>query len=104
MQAALREGKWKILGRFEPIQSQWTVRNYIENAQFDAYELYDLEADPTETHNLSEQHPEVFEDLKTKLIAVHRDSMAEAPKFDLEHRRFLAARKIDTKPSAQDAQ
>jgi arylsulfatase len=38
---AVREGKWKLVSQFP-----------------DAWELYDMERDRTETHNLAEEHPE----------------------------------------------
>jgi arylsulfatase A-like enzyme len=38
---AVREGKWKLVSRFP-----------------DAWELYDMELDRTERHNLVEEHPD----------------------------------------------
>ena len=49
---AIRMGKWKLVSRAarrSPYKGQW--------------ELYDLEADRTETNNLTEQHPEIVEQM-----------------------------------------
>ena len=51
---AIRDGRWKlhVANRDRPL---------------DPPELYDIERDPTETHNLHEQHPEVVARLRTAL-------------------------------------
>jgi arylsulfatase len=47
---AIREGKWKLVA-------------YGEDA---GWELYDMDADPTETRNLAENHTEIVRDLSGK--------------------------------------
>ena len=50
-----REGRWKLV--YQPMD-------------YGAYwQLYDLESDPECLRDFSEQQPEVFEDLKRRLIA-----------------------------------
>jgi arylsulfatase A len=92
IQAALREGNWKILGRLEPLSPEQTVMEYIRKAQFDAFELYDLSVDQAESTDLAETNPEVLESLKAKLIDLHREVSNEGPSWDLEHFRNKAQR------------
>jgi arylsulfatase A-like enzyme len=64
---ALRSGKWKIL--FCQGSGGWSGPREPEaaKAQLPAIQLYDLEADPKETTNLYEKHPEVVSDLTAVL-------------------------------------
>jgi arylsulfatase len=48
---AIRKGKWKLV---------------TLGSAFDAWELYDIEADRTESHNLAKDHPEIVKDLATE--------------------------------------
>ena len=50
---AIREGKWKLLMDIDGKNP----------------ELYDIEMNPTETHDLARQHPELAAQLKTKLMS-----------------------------------
>lgn len=54
---ALREGRWKLLA----------------NQSINRFELYDLEADPNETRNLSEKHPDRVRTLAEKLRRLHQE-------------------------------
>ncbi len=93
MQAAVREGDWKLLGRLEPLPGDWTVMEYIERARFDGFELYDLASDPGESRDLAESRPEVVERLEGQMISIRRRNLRSSPRWDLEHQRRLAARK-----------
>jgi arylsulfatase A-like enzyme len=61
--SAVREGKWKL----------------IEWREDDSLELYDLEADPSEKHNLAVKHPEVAERLHAKLTKWREEIGAKSP-------------------------
>ena len=95
MQAAIRVEDWKLLARLEPLPPNWSTMDYLRRADFDRFELYDLANDPGEQRNLAEIHPEVVERLAQELRAVHRDSMQDAPRWDLEHRRFAVQHLTD---------
>lgn len=69
-QQALRKGKWKAI-------RQNMLRG--KNPQPLKIELYDLEADPGETTDLAEQHPEQVSELAKLLEQAHTPS----PKFPL---------------------
>jgi arylsulfatase A-like enzyme len=61
--SAIREGKWKL----------------IEWREDDSLELFDLEADPGEQHNLAKKEPELAERLRVKLEKWRKDVGAETP-------------------------
>lgn len=58
---ALRIGKWKLVAR------AWTDSEFgVE--ELNTWELYDLEADRTELHNLAAQYPERVKDMSTQWV------------------------------------
>jgi arylsulfatase A len=66
---AIRDGKWKLIagngsgGREKPSGKPFAK----------PYQLYDLEADPSETTNLIEKHPDIAEQLEKKLGQLRAD-------------------------------
>lgn len=60
---AIRDGKWKL------IRWEWPVRT----------ELFDLEADPGETKNLSASEPELVDQLNQKIDAFLKETKAYLP-------------------------
>jgi len=72
---AIRQGKWKLIDA--PHSGGWsTPRPNDKNALKDlpSVQLYDLEADPGETTNIQDRHPEVVERLKTLLEKYKRET------------------------------
>jgi arylsulfatase A len=61
---ALREGDWKILA----------------NTSLDRFQLYNIEKDWKEEHEVSEKFPDKLEVLKKKLLAVHKQVEREGPR------------------------
>ncbi|QDU58695.1 sulfatase/phosphatase domain-containing protein [Aeoliella mucimassa] len=57
---AIRKGKWKGV--------------VLNTKSAPVFELYDLEADPSETTDLAQQHPEIVEQLKSAMQEAHTDS------------------------------
>lgn len=55
---AVRSGRWKL---------------HVATASGPCCELYDLEADPSESRNVCDQHPEVVRDLQAKIETCRRD-------------------------------
>ncbi len=65
--------------------SAWIEGNWkLHKINNDQYELYDIEADPAETNDLVEEHPEVVEDLSVKLMEWQRDAEVSLTGADLE--------------------
>ena len=63
---AIREGKWKLIDA--PHSGGWSLRkNSIKPDEYPARQLYDMENDIYEKHNLINEYPEVAEKLLIKL-------------------------------------
>ena len=61
--SAVRDGRWKL----------------VEWHEDGATELYDLQADPSETQNVAERHPDIVERLRVSLAAWRHDVGAKMP-------------------------
>ena len=66
LQLGLVRGRWKLIRTLKPF---YYVEAYTRAA--DAVELYDLEADPSESTNLADLRPEVTAELGARLDAWH---------------------------------
>ena len=70
---AIRSGKWKLhIKQREPV-------NYGRAVELAEPELYDLVADISEAHNVAKDHPEVVDELQSKLKAHLADTADSAP-------------------------
>ena len=58
----------------------------IKSGGFSRFALYDLEADPKHTKDVSRQHPEITARLKTKLLTLYKSVMADAPDWSAQQR------------------
>ena len=68
---AIRQGKWKMIPQLG--SGGWTKPTNVKPEMNDPEgQLYDLHADPNETDNLWEEHPEVVERL-TKLLEKYKE-------------------------------
>ncbi|VGO13295.1 Arylsulfatase [Pontiella desulfatans] len=56
---AVRKGKWKLMSRYEDDVKLYQAWGFPKAGRTVEWELYDMEADPTEIHDLSSSHPEV---------------------------------------------
>ncbi|HRE82221.1 MAG TPA: arylsulfatase [Opitutaceae bacterium] len=74
---AVREGRWKLLlwpgsGGWSsptPSPSRWLEVEATDLSRLPPYQLYDLDADPGETTNLADRHPDVVQRLGRTLRA-----------------------------------
>ena len=69
---AVRRGKWKLI-RPRPEHPLWTSWNARMIDGVDDYELYDLDADISESHNVAAEHPEVLERMKQLVEEIRND-------------------------------
>lgn len=93
-EVAMREGDYKILATLLPQKDpggyndavqpdDWTIMQFIKQADLGNFEMYNLAEDPNETTNLAESQPERFERLKKQMIKLHADIRAEGPEYEL---------------------
>lgn len=85
--SAIRVGKYKLIQGSPGIFNDWTpVPNWADDSgetkssgpqQFPPYQLFDLEADPTEHFNIADKHPDIVDDMKAKL-SQYRKSLVPA--------------------------
>ncbi len=86
---AVREGKWVLIANTNDAQRPKThplVRDdmpMIRTSKPIEFQLYDLNADPGQQHDLASINPEVLDRLKYKAIEMHRDVVAEGFDWDI---------------------
>jgi arylsulfatase A len=99
----LRDGRWALLGYEAPVPyredydiramahlkpeegevrwAQWNFQpghmDYMEQQEVQLYELYDLEADPEQKHDLAAAHPEIVERMKKQMHQLRHEMVAE---------------------------
>ncbi len=100
----LREGKWNLLGFSKPMpyidgpfnakelanlkpseeNPTWSAWNFQENhmpfiqqQEIVAFELYNLEDDPHQEHNVIEQHPAIAAPLQKRMLQLKQEMIAE---------------------------
>jgi len=64
---SLRKGTWKYIAPQEQPVPEWLKNKKIEPGLEQVPQLYDLQRDPRETHNVAGQHPEIVKALKAEL-------------------------------------
>lgn len=56
--------------------------SFIKKARLRDFKLYDIEQDPRQRHDISRQHPQVFDSLKTEASRFFRDMIEAGPYWD----------------------
>ncbi|SFO84637.1 Arylsulfatase A [Chitinophaga sp. YR627] len=64
---ALRDKRWKYIAPQTTPTPDWMKNKKIATGLAPVEQLYDLQKDPGETHNLASQHPEIIKTLKAEL-------------------------------------
>jgi arylsulfatase A len=88
--AALREGKWVLVGFHEtpafewshPLNAEWMA--WLKTAELTRFELYDTNADIAQEHDLAEREPARLETMKRRMLELHHEVMAEGPAWKFE--------------------
>jgi len=81
----LRQGRFKLAGYWDGPEivrtDSSTMRpgdlELIATAELVHFELYDLEADPGESRDVSEDHPAVFEKLQVEMLEIYAEIQAD---------------------------
>ena len=84
---AMRSGEWKMLskltideGYLERFQNVHDGNEeMVKQATLVDFELYNIQNDPTESQELSQEHPEVFEDMKAQLQLQYQELLDDSP-------------------------
>ena len=88
--AALRDGDWKIVARWDAPHIYKarlqggnnvtpTTMEIIKTAKLTEFELYNLKDDLAEKQELSQQHPDMFESLKKKILKKYAEVQEHGP-------------------------
>jgi arylsulfatase A len=87
---AIREGDWKLLGVYRPLDKDLTVVEYLRTVDFESFKLFNVADDPGERKELSEEHAEVFASMQATMREKHSAVMRDAPDKDLKNYRYKA--------------
>ena len=93
-EVAMRDGDYKILATMLPQADpgniadakqpeDWSIMQFIKQADLGRFELFNLTEDPTESINLAAKQPERLERLKKRMIELHAEIRAEGPEYEL---------------------
>ncbi|WP_083690245.1 sulfatase-like hydrolase/transferase [Colwellia sp. UCD-KL20] len=65
---ALREGRWKYIAPFSGSTPDWLAnKTAIENGLMNGAQLFDLDVDPSEQHNIVAKHPDIAKKLQQRI-------------------------------------
>lgn len=90
LDAALREGDYVLLGYLEEPEQGFTHPltapdlPFIKSAKLTRFELYNVEEDLEQRHDLAEEEPGRLDAMKNRIRELHRELVAEGPAWELE--------------------
>lgn len=93
-EVAMRDGDYKILATMLPQADpggvddarkpeDWSIMQFIKQAELGRFELFNLAEDPFESSNLAAIQPERLNRLKKRMIELHAEIRAEGPEYAL---------------------
>ena len=93
-EVAMRDGDYKLLATMLPQADpgaiadarqpkDWTIMQFIKQAELGRFEMFNLTEDPSEVTNLAAVQPERFERLRKRMINLHAEIRAEVPESEL---------------------
>ena len=86
---ALRSGRWALIAETNDAKRPKTHplvakdMPYIKNSKPVKFMLYELKSELSQKTDVSKQYPEVFDELKKKLIKMHEDVLSKSPVWDI---------------------
>lgn len=86
--AAMRRENWVLIGYLDdPIKKHTHPLSkpdmpMIKSAQLHRFELYHLEDDLEQAHDVSSVYPDRFEQMKKEMVSLHREIVAEGPVWE----------------------
>lgn len=97
-EVAMRDGDYKILATMLPQADpgniadskqpeDWSIMQFIKQADLGRFEMYNLTEDPSETTNLAAKQPERLGRLKKRMIQLHAEIRAEGPEYELGNKK-----------------
>lgn len=97
-EVAMRDGDYKILATMLPQvdpgniadskqPEDWSIMQFIKQADLGRFEMYNLTEDPSETTNLAAKQPERLGRLKKRMIQLHAEIRAEGPEYELGNKK-----------------
>jgi arylsulfatase A len=84
-QAALREGDWVMIAYQKHHTMPKTNRlvqqdiDFIKNAQWEKFELYNIVEDPSQQHDLATKNPQHLNSMKKILTDLHKEIIEDVP-------------------------
>ncbi|MEM0927366.1 MAG: sulfatase-like hydrolase/transferase, partial [Planctomycetota bacterium] len=97
-EVAMRDGDYKMLATMLPQRSpgaiadarqppDWTIMQFIKQAELGRFEMFHLAEDESETKNVSREEPDRFESMREKMIRLHDEIRSEGPVYVLGGKR-----------------
>jgi arylsulfatase A len=89
----MREGDWSLVGYFEkppvpyahPLSSNRNMV-HIKNGRIERFELYHYPDDISQAKNVAAAHPERFEAMKEKMLAILKSVVADGPDWQFKEK------------------
>ena len=84
---ALRSGRYSLIGRCDDqeLRTHWISRkdmDFIKHMKPIYFELYDVESDPEQINDISQDHPLVYQKLKNSLLDILAEVQQEGPYWE----------------------
>lgn len=76
-QIAMRSNHFTLIGYLPPKTDDGSLRQWMSNSVPVKFELYDIEMDPSQEEDVSDEHQEVVSEMKKEMISLWREMRDE---------------------------